>query len=121
MTTPILEIPEIAAQQTAQYVIANEAFRALSGAANNFSQIDFAADDVELNAEIFQRNFLLIAINNTVARVLELPGKIRFFAVLNQGSETLTIMQGTTELTLAASASAFYFTDGTENGLIKIG
>lgn len=121
MTTPILEIPEMWNSQINQYVTANESARALESATQNFIALDFAADDIAIDAEDFLRYFLLRATNNTVARVLELPTKKRFFAVQNVGSEDLTITQGTTDLTLADGTSAFYFTDGTANGLVKIG
>lgn len=121
MTTPIAEITEISGSQINQYATANEAFRALESLVQNFVELDFAEGDIVIDELVFMRHFMLRTTNNTVARALELPGKIRFFAVLNQGSEPLTITQGATDLTLAAGSSAFYFTDGTENGLIKIG
>jgi hypothetical protein len=120
-TTAILQITELANNQVNHNVTVNEGLAALEKATQDFMAVDLAAADVEIDLEDFLRCFMYVAENNSVARAIEFPANKRGFAVNNTGSDTLTITIGTTDLTLAASASGFYYADGTADGLIKIG
>lgn len=121
MSTPILGITELANNQVDQFATANEAFRAIESAFSNFTVCNLATGNVTITAANFKLYFLFRASGNTVARDIVFPVATRFFAVQNTGSATLSIKLGTTTVTLAAGASAFYFADGTANGLFKIG
>lgn len=121
MTTPILEIPEIASSQTNQYVTANEAFRALESAMRASLDIDFAAGDIDLTVEQLCSAFLFRSSGNTVARVFTIPEKSAFFAVQNLGSETLTVKRGAAEIPLAASSMSMFYSDGSADGLFIFG
>lgn len=120
-TTSILQITELANNQVNHNVTVNAGFSDVEKATQDFMVIDLAAGDVSVSLGDFLRHFLFRAANNAVARVLELPVNKRFFAVQNTGSDSLTIRLGATDLTLATTLSAFYYTDGTADGLIKIG
>jgi hypothetical protein len=121
MATPILNITECATGQVDQFVIYNEALRLLEKATQGFALVDFSAGDVPLTLDEFRAVFLFRSSGNTVARDFTLPANKRSFAVHNNGSATLSIKLGSTTLTLAAGASANYYSDGTTNGLMKIG
>lgn len=121
MATAILQLAELANNQVNHDLTVNENMDSLEKATQNYYVVDLAAADVTIALADFVRSFLFRAANNAVARVFIVPQSKRFFAVHNSGSATLTVRRGTTDLTLAASASAFYYTDGAANGLIKIG
>ena len=119
--TPILGITELASNQVNQFATANEAFRALESATNDFLEVALGAGNATVAASDFRTYFMFRATGNAVARDLLFPAGKRFFLVHNAGSATLNVKLGTTTLTLDAGLAAFYYADGTSNGLIKIG
>lgn len=121
MTTPILEIPEISGSQINQYITANEAFRSLEAAANDFLSVSLASANVTLTNAQFAAAFMFVATGNTVARVLTIPQKKRNFIVRNSGSADLTVTRGTSTVTILAADSVEFVTDGTANGLFRVG
>jgi hypothetical protein len=121
MTTPILGLTELASGQVDQFVTANEMVRGLESATQDFLPVDLTAANATVSAEDFKKYFMLFCSGHTVARDLTLPASKRFFCVHNLGTATLSIKLGSTTLTLATTLSGFYYTDGTANGLMKIG
>lgn len=118
MSTPILGITELAANQVNQFATANEAFRAIESAMRGFLLLDFSVSNIELDQSEFASAFLFRATANTVPRDLLVPEISGFFAVQNLGSEVLNIVRGSTSLSLAAGSAKFYYSDGSVNGLI---
>lgn len=121
MTTSILKITEIADGEINQYLRVNQAFRDIESACNSTYVVDLvSADSTVTNAEpdyIFSRNFIFVAINNTVARIINMPEGKRAYSVVNTGSADLKVKRGTTEVAIAAGSSAILYQDGTANGL----
>lgn len=121
MTTPILGIPELSNGMVDQFAVVNEGFRLIESSMNSFLDCELSTESKSLTVTEIQQNFLFVAKNNAVARDLVFLARKRFFAIRNSGTATLNIKLGATTLTLAAAGSGFYFTDGTANGLFKIG
>lgn len=121
MATPILDIPELANGQVDQYITANEAFRLLEDAMADFLSVDLSSGNVTLTAAQYRAYVLFRASGNTVARNLTLQAIKRLIIIDNSaGTATLSIIVGSTTLTLALGKKALVYTDGTTNGLISI-
>ncbi|WP_372810097.1 hypothetical protein [Litorivivens sp.] len=121
MATPILNIPELAAGQTTPYAVANAMGRALEAAANDFLSVDLSAGNVTLTAAQYRGYVLFRASGNTVARNLTLQAVKRLVVVDNSGgTATLSIVLGSTTLTLGPGKQMLAYTDGTANGLSSL-
>lgn len=120
MTTPILEITELADGQINQFATMNTALRALEAAANDSLSVDLTSADATLTSAQFFGYWLFRTTGNAVSRTLNVPQKKRVFAVYNGGSATLNVTRGTTTLTVAASKTRIYYADGTANGLMLL-
>jgi hypothetical protein len=121
MTTPILGITELSNGQVDQFATCNEMVRSLESATQDFLGVDLTAANATITAANFKKYFMFRCSGHTVARDFTLQASKRFFCVHNLGTATLSIKLGTTTLTLATTLSGFYYTDGTANGLMKIG
>lgn len=121
MTTPILQIPEVANNQVNQYLTVNEALRSLEAAMNDFLPVNLSAGNKTVSLAEFVNYFLFRCSGNSVARNIDFPLGKRFFAVLNSGTASLSVRMGAITISLPAGASAFFYTDGTVSGLFKIG
>lgn len=123
MATPILNITEMAAGEATPYATANAMGRALEAAANDFLSVDLSSGNVTLTAAQYRGYVLFRAANNTVARNLTLPTTLikRMVVIDNKdGTATLSVILGSTTLTLAPGKKALIYTDGTTNGLISL-
>lgn len=120
MTTPILEIPEIANNSVNQYLTANEAFRALESAANDFLSVDLSSGNVTLTAAQFMRYGLFISAGNTASRNLTVPASKRIFSVFNGGTFPLFVLCGTGSIRVPDGESVLIATDGTTNGIRRL-
>jgi len=121
MTTPILGIKEMTGSQLNQYITANEAVRALEASGNDFFVVDLSALDVTLTAEQFCGAVYFISSGNAVARSMIVPQSKRAFYVKNSGTFDLTVSRGTSNIILAVNEAGLFYTDGTPNGISKIG
>ncbi len=121
MTTPLLAIPEVSDGQINQYLVYNEALRLLESASNQLLSINLALANYSLSGSEFLGNFYFSATGNSAARSITVPAFKRFFSVFNGGSADLSIIRGSTTQTLASSTGATFYSDGTANGLIKLG
>ncbi|MCK9468473.1 MAG: hypothetical protein M0Q49_03555 [Porticoccaceae bacterium] len=120
MTTPILGIPELADGQIDQFATANEAFRALEAAGNDFRAADLSSGNVTLTAAQFAGDVLIRCSGNTVARTLTVPAAKRLFAVHNGGSWPLTVARGSTSISVPAGEARLLYADGTASGLMSV-
>lgn len=124
MTTPILQITEIANGQVDQYLTVNEAIRILEAAANNVLSVDLSASDYSVTnvAPDFEmlRYFMFSASGNTVARTITFSASKRNFSVQNGGTFDLSVTIGATTLTVPAGDAHLFYCDGTTDGLLKI-
>ena len=121
--TPILEITELAVGQVDQFATANAAFRALEAAANAVLTLTISGA-VTLTKDQFLRNAVFVCQGHTAAQNLTVLASMRKFTVHNKGTSSgvLNVVLGSTSIALAVgSAPANFYTDGTANGLFKIG
>lgn len=117
MSTPILNIAELANGQVDQYLTANEAFRDLEAAANAVVAIDLSGGDETLTLEQLRGAGMFVCSGHTVARVLTVPALTRFFCVANGGTDDVDVTVGSTAITVTAGAMRAFFADGTTDGL----
>lgn len=120
MTTPILGIPELEDGQIDQYLTANEAFRLLEEAGNDFVSVDLSAGSVTLTSAELAADAVFRSSGNAVPLNLTIPAEKRLFVVENGGSADLSIVRGSTTEILGAGSSALFYSDGTTDGLIAI-
>jgi hypothetical protein len=118
--SPILGITLLANSQVNQFALVNEAIETLEASSNDSLSIDLSAGNSTLTAPQFSGHFLFQTTGNAVSRTLTVPDDKRLFAVHNGGSATLNVTRGTTTLTVAASKSRLFYTDGTANGLVLL-
>jgi len=119
----ILKIPLLSNGQVNQFATANEGTSFLERAANDIFEVVMSADQVLLLAD-FVRAAVFIGLGHSVARNLTVPQSKRLFVVHNMGtaSGVLNVVRGSTTIALAvAAAPSWFYTDGTTNGLFKIG
>lgn len=120
MTTPILEITELANGQINQFATANDAFRALEAALQAVLPVDLSSGSHALQDEDFLRNLIFVATGNTTSRTISIPQKARVFLVRNSGSASLDVVRGSTTIAIASGKSRVLYTDGTANGLVAL-
>lgn len=118
MTTPILELEELANGQVDQYLVVNAALRALEAAANDILEVDLSAGNAALTAEQYRGFGVFRSTGNTVARELTLQAIKRMIMVHNSGSFSLDVTLGTTTIAVAAGVARMFYSDGTTDGLI---
>ena len=122
MPTPNLNITHIAAAQNQKEVTANAAFDALDKALTAVLTVDFTGGDVTLTDTQFREHIAFQATNLSTARSLTVPAIQRLFVVDNAaGSDTLTVIRGSTGFALAAGESGVFYTDGSTDGLVRLG
>lgn len=120
-TTPILALTKLAAGEATPYVSVNELAEGLEAAANDFLSVDLSSGNVTLTDAQYRGYVLFRASGNTVARNLTLQAIKRLVVIDNSaGTSTLSLVLGSTTLTLGAGKLAMVYTDGTANGLTKI-
>lgn len=120
MTTPILKITELANSQRHQFATANQAFRDLEAAANDFSAVDLSGGNATLTAATFSAAFLFRASGHTVDRELTVPQQKRFFAISNAGAGVVSVVRGSTSLPVGDGSAGIFYADGTPDGLVAI-
>ena len=113
-----LDLSQVATNQNQKETTINDQAAELDAALTERLAVDLSSANVSLTSSQFCRNLLFYCSGNTVARTLTVPAvKRSIFAIENAGTYTLSIVRGTTTLTLAAGGIAFLATDGTTNGL----
>lgn len=120
MSTPILDITELANGQVDQYLTANEAFRLLEAAGNDYEAVDLSTSDAALTSVQLVQHAMFMTSGNTVARTLTVPASKRLFLVSNGGSAELTVAVGATSIAVGAGTAGLFYGDGTADGLISI-
>lgn len=120
MTTPILDIEEVASGQVNQYLIYNTALRALEASQNDVLEIDLSGADGSVTLAELQQHWMIVGSGHTVPRTLTVPAAKRQFAVQNTGTDTLTVSIGTTDVVVPADTAYLLYADGTANGLVRV-
>jgi hypothetical protein len=112
--SPILGIPLLTTSQNNKEVTINDAISFLEKANNASQTLSFAAGDVTLATLDIQRFFLFKVTGATAARNLNVPSATKIFAVDNsQNAYPLTVVRGSSTLTLAATTVGMIYIDGT--------
>ena len=121
MTTPILQITEVANGQIDQYLTINEAVRILEAASDGFLPVDLVAGNALITnlAPDFEmlRHQVFRAENNTVARSITFSANERSFKVDNTGTAALDVILGATTISVPAGDLYAFYADGTVDGL----
>lgn len=115
-----LNLDTISSGQLDPYQTSNDADAQLESAVTGLLVVDLSAGDHVLTGAEFTRAVLFQTTGNTVLRVLTTPATKRLFAVNNKGSHSLSVVTGTTTLSVAAGDAGIFYTDGTANGLVTV-
>ena len=101
----------------------NTAIGVLDAFISEFTSQDYTAGNVTLTAAQFQAAVLYRSTNLSVARTLTLPATVKHLFVVDNtaGTNTLSVIVGTTTIVLEAAATGLFYTDATANGLVQIG
>lgn len=123
MSSPNLAIPHVAAAQNQKEVTINDAIDALDRALNALLELDLSAGDVTLTAmEVRTAMAIRITGGFGAQRTLTLPALQRLLLVANGDVvNALTLVCGTTQLSLPARTARLIYLDGTVDGLQMIG
>lgn len=89
--SPLLQIPQVAPNQTAKETTINDGFSIIERSLNDIGAIDLSAGNVEVNLTDYCRAFLFNCTGHTVARDLIIPASKRLFAVRNSGTGVVTV------------------------------
>ena len=120
-----LGLDQVAENQAAKEVTINTATGQLDAALTETYVADYTANaDITLTNTQYRRAVRLQVSNLTNAgRKLTLPALKKLSVVTSDASNTqpLSVVKGTTTLTLDVGASIIIYTDGTANGLVVLG
>jgi len=119
-----LSLTQLAASQAQKEVTINATNGELDAALTEFVTADFTSGNVTISNANYRRAILLRATTVTVAgRVMTLPAIKRLISIhsVTGNTQPLTIRRGTTDLELLAGRTGLFYTDGTTNGLVRIG
>lgn len=115
-----LSITTVSASQNQKETTINDADAALESALTETLVVDLSAGNHTLSTAEYTRNIGFATTGNAISRDLTFPAIERTVWVKNGGSSVMNLKRGSTTLTLAAGGYAFYYTDGTTNGIAKI-
>ena len=116
-----LNLPVVAAAQNQKEVTINAATQQLSSALADFFSIAMAGSNYVLSTANFQDYLGFATTGNTAGNTFTIPASKRaLFYIQNGGSASLSVVVGSTSLSVAAGAVGFFQTDGTSNGLVSI-
>lgn len=119
-----LNLSQVAANQDQKEVTINDQVGQIDAAITEILSTSVASGNVTLTSAQFRGACKFIGTGHTVARDLTFPAIERaFFIVQNDGtsSGTLNVVVGSTSLSLAVGEIGHYSTDGTTNGLNRVG
>lgn len=116
-----LDLGQVATNQNQKEVTINTQAGRLDAAITESTSVNFTSSDVTLTNDQFRRNFGFVSQNVNTARTLEIPSIKHLFFVSNaDGSATLSVTRGTTQVDVDAGAEKLCYSDGTTNGLIEL-
>lgn len=90
--SPLLQIPQVAPNQSNKETTINDGFSIIERSLNDIRGIDMTAGDVELNIEDYTRAFLFEVSGNAAPADLTVPASTRLFSVYNAGTQTVTVI-----------------------------
>lgn len=115
--TPILGITEVAPNQAAKEVTINDGFARIEQSLNDTVDVNLTSGNATLTTSDFQSNFVFRCYGHSVARTMTVTDQVRYFAVKNDGSDTVQVKTSTvtTSYTVAAGDFALLYCDGNHN------
>lgn len=123
-TTPILSMPQVAANQNQKETTINSALAILEAACNDNGAFNLATGNLSMVVADFTRHFHLVFSGQTAARTVTFPATVRFFAVSNTGTFNLTLKTsaaGGATLTVEPSKRVLVISNGTDLVAISAG
>ena len=121
MTTPILNITEVANGQIDQYLTINEAVRILEAAANALLLVDVSSGNATVTNLTPDFDMLRYGVfrssGNAVARSITFSANLRSFKVDNAGTFALDVIIGATTVSVPIGDMYSFYADGTTDGL----
>ena len=121
MTTPILNITEVANGQVDQYLTINEAVRNLEAAANASLTVDVSVSNAAVTNLVPDFDMLRYGVfrssGNAVARSITFSANLRSFKVHNSGTFALDVIIGATTVSVPVGDLYSFYADGTTDGL----
>lgn len=119
-----LGLDQVAENQAAKEVTINTATGQLDAAITEAFAADFTSGNISLTSTQYRRSFCFQATNiSTSGRTLTLPAikKLSAFSSPSGNTNDLSIVRGSTTLTLAPGTTLIAYTDGTTDGLVSLG
>src|SRR5262245_60000708 len=119
-TSPNLGITHVEQNQTNKEVTIDEAIDLLDQAMTDTVDIDVTSGNATVSADDYAENIRLkITGATTGGRTVTLPQSKRLILIVSDSGNTqsVSIVRGSTSISLAAGAMGFFYTDGTANGL----
>lgn len=89
--SPLLQIPQLAPNQSNKEVTINDGFSIMERSLNDIRRIDMTDGDISLNIIDYTRAFLFELTGHTVPRTLTIPDSTRLFGVFNEGASAVTV------------------------------
>lgn len=122
--TANLAVPYITAAQNQKEVTANAAFNAFDAALTERLAVSVASGNAEPTAAQY-RAAAYIAVSGASAsgRTVRLPAIKRpiFIGLDAASTKSVSVVRGTTSVTLLPGCTLYLFTDGTANGMVRLG
>lgn len=118
-----IESSRLAETQASKYQTVNDALEQIDAYITEDMVVDLTSGNVTLSNADYLSNVIFLLQNATVAsRSVTLAQKKRFVILRSSTGTTqiIDIKRGTTTLTLSVGESAFFYTDGSANGLVKL-
>lgn len=113
-------ITQVSPTQDGKTVTINDAFGAYDSAITESLDLDFTSADVTLTDSQFRGAFSFVATNLSTARLLTVPAIKRFFFVDNSaGTDTLSVVRGSTSIDMLPGGNGLFYADGTTDGLTQ--
>lgn len=119
--SPLLQIPQVAPNQSSKEVTINDGVAILERSLNDLGTLDLSAGNGNLDITNYTRAFLIRCSGHSVARDVTVPLSKRFFSVHNAGTGIVTVKPisgGGSTVAIPVGSLAVLFNDGA--GLIKI-
>jgi len=118
-----LNLPQVTANQNQKEVTINDQAAALDAALTENLAVDMSAGNVTLSSTQFRSAIAFVCSGQTASRDLTIAAVERGLFVVINASATypVVVKKGSTSVTVPASGTAIFATDGTTNSLTKIG
>lgn len=114
-----LGAPALVGGQANPETTSNDAVGRLDAAMTEKLVVDLT-NNVVLTTAQYQSSFWFSVTPAGVAKTLTLPAVKRLVWITNGGANSISVVKGSTSIALGVGGSAFYYTDGTANGLLQV-